>query len=98
MADQNSWTIAKRPHVPFVSFFSDIASNAMDFVPILDVWPFAYSGSFKLKEGQAPVLLDHKDFYKNYQYVGPFPDVDLSIKEVETRLIKWFMEPIEPLI
>jgi len=98
MANQNSWTVAKRKQLPVISHFSELLSNIMDFVPIVDIWPFTYSGSFELKPGKAALEPSNKDFYNNYKYFGPFPDVQLIEKEVKARLIKTFMGPIQPLL
>lgn len=98
MADQNSWTIAKRKQPPIISHFSGLLSNIVGLIPIVDIWPFTYSGSFQLKPGKNVLLPSDKDFYKDYKYFGPFPDVQLSEKEIKTRLIKTFLGSIEPLI
>ncbi|MBN1794185.1 MAG: phospholipase D family protein [Candidatus Omnitrophica bacterium] len=98
MAHQNSWTIGRRPKVPVVSRFSRPLGNIIRAIPVVDVWPFTYSGCFELKEGRAVVPFYHEDFYGNYRYVGPFPGVMLSEKEIKARLIKAFLGPAEPLI
>lgn len=98
MADQNSWTIAKRKQPPIISHFSGLLSNIVGLIPIVDIWPFTYSGSFQLKPGKSVLLPSDKDFYKDYKYFGPFPDVQLTEKEIKARLIKTFLGSIEPLI
>lgn len=98
MANQNSWTIAKRKQPPIISHFSGLLANIMGLIPIIDIWPFTYSGSFELKPGKTAVAFFDKDFYNNYKYVGPFPDVQLTEKEIKTRLIKTFLGPIQPLL
>lgn len=98
MADQNSWTIAKRKQTPVISHFSGLLANIMELVPIIDIWPFTYSGSFELKPGKTALPYFDKDFYNNYKYVGPFPDVQLTEKEIKARLIKTFLGPIQPLL
>ena len=98
MANHNSWVVAKRKQPPVISHFSGLISNIMDFVPIVDIWPFTYSGSFELKPGKTAVESFDKDFYNDYKYAGPFPDVQLTEKEIKARLIKTFMGPIQPLL
>lgn len=98
MASQNSWTIAKRKQMPLMSHFSGLISNIMAIVPIVDVWPFTYSGSYELKEGKRAVPFFDKDFYDSYRYVGPFPEVKLTDKEIKARLIKSFLGTVQPLI
>ncbi len=98
MANQNSWTIAKRKQLPIISHFSGLLANIMRLAPIIDIWPFTYSGSFELKPGKTAVPVFDKDFYNNYKYAGPFPDAQLTEKEIKARLIKTFLGPIQPLL
>jgi phosphatidylserine/phosphatidylglycerophosphate/cardiolipin synthase-like enzyme len=98
MANQNSWTIGKRKKVPVISRFSGIIDDIMKIIPIIDVWPFTYTGSFELKPEKQPVPFYHEDFYDHYKYVGPFPGAKLTKREIKTRLIKGFLGPIQPLI
>ena len=98
MANQNSWTIAKRKQLPVISHFSGLLANIIKLVPIVDIWPFTYSGSFELKPGKTALEPSNKDFYSNYKYTGPFPDVQLTEKEIKARLIKTFLGPMQPLL
>jgi len=98
MAPQNSWTIGKKKNVPAVSHMSGLIGSVMRLVPGLDIWPYQYSTSFELKEGKEELPFYHEDFYKHYESVGPFPGMRFSKKEIEARLIKGFLGPIEPLI
>jgi len=98
MANQNSWTVGKRRQVSIVSRLSGLLANIMQLVPIIDIWPFGYSGSFELKPGKTAVPFFHEDFYDHYKYIGPFPDAELTEKEIKARLIKAFFGPIQPLI
>ncbi len=98
MANQNSWTIGKRKKVPVTSRFSGIIDDIIRIIPIIDIWPFAYTGSFELKPGKQPVPFYHKDFYDHYKYAGEFPGAKLSKRKITARLIKGFLGPIQPLI
>ncbi len=98
MANQNSWTIGKRKKVPMISWFSGIIDDIIKIIPIIDVWPFTYSGSFELKPEKQPVPFYHKDFYKHYNYAGPFPEAKLTERKIKARLIKSFLGPMQPLI
>ena len=98
MANQNSWTIAKRKQLPVISHFSGLLANIIKLVPIVDIWPFTYSGSFELKPGKTALEPTDKNFYNDYKYAGPFPDVQLTEKEIKARLIKTFLGPIQPLL
>ncbi|MFH1504370.1 MAG: phospholipase D family protein [Candidatus Omnitrophota bacterium] len=98
MAGQNSWVIGRRKQVPVIDQFSGLIGSVMKLMPVADIWPFVYSGSFELKPEKPAVPFFHKDFYTNYKYIGPFPKVQSTEKEIKTRLIKAFFGPIQPLI
>jgi len=98
MANQNSWTIGKRKKVPVTSWFSGIIDDIMKIIPIIDIWPFTYSGSFELKPEKQPVPFYDKDFYDHYNYAGEFPGAKLTKRAIKARLIKSFLSPIQPLI
>lgn len=98
MAPRNSWTIGKRKEVPLVSSFSGLLGDILQYVPIVDVWPFRYTASFMLREGKEIVPFHDEDFYENYFSVGSFPGVSLSLREVEIRLLKAFAGVVMPII
>ena len=98
MAPQNSWTIGKRKEVPLISSFSGLLGDILQHVPIIDVWPFRYTASFMLKEGKSIVPFHHHDFYENYYSAGSFPEVGLSLREIEIRLLKAFTGVVLPII
>jgi phosphatidylserine/phosphatidylglycerophosphate/cardiolipin synthase-like enzyme len=64
----------------------------------LDLWPYQNCSCYTLREGAQPVAPGHKDFFRNYKSVGPFPRMPLlSDKEIYTRLLKAvgrFAQPI----
>jgi len=72
MATGNSWVIAKRKQPPIISHFSGLLANIMQFIPIVDIWPFTYSGSFQLKPGKTAALPSDKDFIKIISILGHF--------------------------
>jgi phosphatidylserine/phosphatidylglycerophosphate/cardiolipin synthase-like enzyme len=49
---QNSWVVVKHQKVPIVSFFGGIIEDISRALPIFDVWPFKYSTSWELREGE----------------------------------------------
>ncbi|MBN2097359.1 MAG: phospholipase D family protein [Candidatus Omnitrophica bacterium] len=99
MAPQNSWTIGKRKKIPVISHFSGVFEEILKIIPIVDIWPYNYSTSFKLVAGKEELPFYHPDFYQHYNDVGSFPDVAGTPKEIETRLFKAFFGKVtEPLI
>ena len=97
-APRNSWTIGKMKDVPVISAFSGLIGNTLQYVPIVDVWPFQYTSSFALNEGKEPVPFYDDRFYEHYTSVGSFPEVSLSIREIEIRLLKAFTGVAMPII
>lgn len=98
MAPQNSWTIGKRKEAPLISTFSGLLGDILQKVPLVDIWPFQYTASYKLKEGKDVVPFYDQRFYENYFSVGTFPDVAFSVREIETRLFKAFSGLTMPII
>jgi phosphatidylserine/phosphatidylglycerophosphate/cardiolipin synthase-like enzyme len=95
---ENSWVIAKRQQVPFLSHFGNIIGSISSALPFLDIWPFRYTSSFQLREGMESLPAGHADFYKHYENVGQFPEVDMPLKRIKTRLIKSFGGFLTPLM
>jgi phosphatidylserine/phosphatidylglycerophosphate/cardiolipin synthase-like enzyme len=96
---QNSWvTAAKHEGIPLVSYFGGILEDISRAMPIFDVWPFKYSTSWDLREGEEPVPPGHPEFYERYKNVGQFPTVNMSTKDVQTRLFKVMGGFTEPLM
>ena len=98
MAPQNSWTIGKKKDVPVISYVSGIIDDLMEAVPLIHIWPFRYTSSFQLKEGKEEVPFYDERFYDHYDSVGPFPQMELTIAEIETRLLKTFFGVVEGLM
>jgi cardiolipin synthase C len=95
MAPQNSWTIGKRKDIPVVSRVSSSIDDVMEAVPLVHVWPFNYASSFELKEGKEEVPFYDKNFYEHYDDVGIFPQMELTVAEIEARLLKSFFGVVE---
>jgi phosphatidylserine/phosphatidylglycerophosphate/cardiolipin synthase-like enzyme len=98
MAPQNSWTIGKKKKIPVVSDVSGTIDDVMEAVPVVHVWPFRYTSSFELKEGKEEVPFYDDRFYEHYDSVGPFPQMEMTIAEIEARLLKSFFSVVEGLM
>ena len=98
MRPRNSWTVGKKKKIPVVSNISGSIDDVMDAVPLIHVWPFRYTSSFELKEGKKEVPFYHEKFYDHYDSVGPFPQMEMSIAEIEARLLKSFFGVVEGLM
>lgn len=98
MMPQNSWTVGPRKKIPGVSLVSGLMSNVNEYVPVFDIWPFQYTTSYQLIEGKEVVPFYDDQFFENYKSVGSFPQVNLSLKEIQVRLLKSFAGVVEPII
>jgi len=98
MAPHNSWTIGKRQDVLLISQVRALISNTLQKIPLVDVWPFRYTASFEIKKGKDIVPFYDEEFFDNYKSVGSFPQVNLSIREIQIRLLKTFGGFATPII
>ncbi len=98
MKDENSWVVAAKEQIPFFSHISGVIATISRKLPIFDIWPFRYSTSYQLKPGHPEVQSYHPDFYKNYEAIGNFPNVNLSSKQIQTIIISAFAGFAEPVM
>jgi phosphatidylserine/phosphatidylglycerophosphate/cardiolipin synthase-like enzyme len=95
-APQNAWTIAKRERPRWLERINNVIADVSTALPLFDIWPFRYASSFDLNPGCAPsdmdvrVPADAADFYACHTDVGDFPEVDLSLKTIYTRIVTAF--------
>jgi len=87
---QNSWTIAKRPRTNLVHRINNAIADFSSALPLFDFWPFRYATSYELDPGCQPLPQNDPDFYSCYTAVGDFPEVDLPLKTIYTRIVTAF--------
>ncbi|HMM66846.1 MAG TPA: phospholipase D family protein [Dokdonella sp.] len=87
---QNSWTIAKRPRTNLLHRINNAISDFSTALPLFDFWPFRYATSYELKPGCEPMAQGDPGFYDCYTAVGDFPEVDLPLKTIYTRIVTAF--------
>jgi phosphatidylserine/phosphatidylglycerophosphate/cardiolipin synthase-like enzyme len=87
---QNAWLIAKRERSRFVERINNAISDFSTALPLFDFWPFRYASSFELKPGCEPLPPSDPKFYACYEDVGDFPEVDLPLKTIYTRMVTAF--------
>jgi phosphatidylserine/phosphatidylglycerophosphate/cardiolipin synthase-like enzyme len=85
---QNAWTIAPRERSGVLARVNEAISDVSTALPLFDLWPFRYASSFK--PGCAPSLPGDADFYACHVDVGDFPEVDLPLKTIYTRIVTAF--------
>jgi len=98
MTPENAWTIARQEKPPIFSGLNYSLGKVSEKLPIFDLWPFPYASSFQLREGCNPVPQGEPDFYRCYEDVGAFPEVDLPLKSVYTRILTAFGAGLVPIL
>jgi len=94
-ATENAWTIARRPRLRVLSRINNAIADLSAKLPIFDFWPFRYATSFEFNpngmDGTCkPVAPGSTGFYPCYEDVGDFPEVDLPMKSIYTRIVTAF--------
>ena len=97
-APENSWTIARRPGHSLISRLNAKIGDLSAALPLFDLWPFRYASSFELKEGCTPKRPTEPGFYACYDDVGDFPDVDLPLKTIYTRIVTGFGAGLQSIL
>jgi phosphatidylserine/phosphatidylglycerophosphate/cardiolipin synthase-like enzyme len=87
---QNAWVIAKRQRPRLFDRANNAISDISTALPLFDFWPFRYATSFELKPGCDPLPPSDPRFYECYEDVGDFPEVDLPMKTIYTRMVTAF--------
>lgn len=98
MKTGNSWVAGKHKKPPLISAFSGLIGSILDHFPIVNVWPYQYSTLYELEENKKEVSFYDKDFYNNYKLIGSFPEMGLSKKQIQLRLLNAFTSFAEPII
>lgn len=86
----NAWIIARRERAAWLAPINDVIADLSTTLPLFDLWPFRYATSFQLKDGCAPMPPDAPAFYACHVDVGDFPEVDLPLKTIYTRIVTAF--------
>ena len=87
----NAWTIAPRQKsIPVLSSVNEFIGDVSERLPFFDLWPFRYATSYELKPGCIPMRWSDPRFFECYEAVGDFPEVDVSLKLIYTRMITAF--------
>ena len=98
MLPENAWTIAPRPKPPILSGLNYNLGKLSEKLPIFDIWPFPYATSYELKDGCQPLPFTDTKFKDCYDQVGDFPEVDLTLKAVYTRMVTAFGAGLVPIL
>lgn len=87
----NAWVIGPRQKsIPVLSSVNEFIGDVSERLPFFDLWPFRYATSYELKPGCIPMRWTDPKFFECYEPVGDFPEVDVSLKLIYTRMITAF--------
>jgi cardiolipin synthase C len=98
MAPENAWVIAPRQRLPLVSGLQYSLAKTSEFLPLFDIWPWRYATSYELREGCEPMPPRHPDFHACHDPVGDFPEVQLGLKGLYTRILTAFGAGLAPIL
>lgn len=101
IAPENAWVIAPRDKPPVFSGLEYSLAKISEHLPIFDLWPVRYATSYEFKPGpQCPLPLSPNDprFRSCYEPVGDYPEVDLGIKWLSTRIFTAFGAGLAPIL
>ncbi|SEO31086.1 PLD-like domain-containing protein [Luteibacter sp. UNC138MFCol5.1] len=88
---ENAWVIAPRQKtIPVLSSVNEFIGDVSERLPFFDLWPFRYATSYEIKPGCIPMRWTDPKFFECYEPVGDFPEVDVSLKLIYTRMITAF--------
>ena len=94
----NAWTIARRERHSWLSRLNARIGDLSAALPIFDLWPFRYASSFEIRPGCVPMRPQEPGFYACYDDVGDFPEVNLPLKTIYTRMVTAFGAGLQSIL
>ncbi|MGH8080711.1 MAG: phospholipase D family protein [Lysobacter sp.] len=101
IAPANSWVIARRDKPPIFSGLEYSIAKISEHLPIFDLWPVRYATSYEFVPGQdcpSPLYRTDPGFRACYKPVGDFPEVNLGVKSLTTRMFTAFGAGLAPIL
>ena len=98
MRYDNAWSIAPRKSLPALANFNYTMGKLSEQLPIFDIWPWPYATSYQLKPECSAIRYDDPRFDTCAESVGDFPEVNMSLKAIYTRMITAFGAGLEPIL
>jgi phosphatidylserine/phosphatidylglycerophosphate/cardiolipin synthase-like enzyme len=98
MQPENAWLVAAQEKPPVLAGLNYSLGKLSERLPIFDLWPFPYATSYELKPGCNPIEPGQPGFFECYEDVGAFPEVDLPLKTVYTRILTAFGAGLVPIL
>jgi phosphatidylserine/phosphatidylglycerophosphate/cardiolipin synthase-like enzyme len=97
-APENAWTIARRPKSVVLSGVTYSVGKVFEALPLFDLWPVRYATSYEIKPGCEPLPATDPRFHECYEPVGDFPEVDVPLKSIYTRILTAFGAGLAPIL
>jgi phosphatidylserine/phosphatidylglycerophosphate/cardiolipin synthase-like enzyme len=98
MAPENAWVIAPRARLPVFSDLNYNLGKLSEKLPVFDLWPLPYATSYELRDGCQPLPPTAPGFHDCYYSVGDFPEVNLTLKSIYTRILIVFGSGLIPIL
>jgi phosphatidylserine/phosphatidylglycerophosphate/cardiolipin synthase-like enzyme len=98
MEPENAWVIAPLPKLTPLHQLNYNLGKLSEKLPIFDIWPLPYATSYELKAGCQPRRPVEPGFRDCYTPVGAFPEVNLSLKMIYTRVLTAFGSGLIPFL
>lgn len=98
MRPENAWVIGPRPKLPVLWGLNYNLGKLSEKLPVFDIWPLPYATSYELQPDCQPVSYRHPDFARCHRDVGDFPEVDLGLKGIYTRILTAFGAGLVPIL
>ena len=98
---ENAWVIAPRDKPPVFSGLDYSIGKISENLPIFDLWPSRYATSYEFVPGPEcpePLPRSHPRFRACYRPVGDFPEVNLGLKSLTTRMFTAFGAGLAPIL
>ena len=97
----NAWTIARRDKPPVFSGLEYSLAKVSESLPLFDLWPVRYATSYEFRpSAECPLPLPPGDpgFRACYEPVGDFPEVNVGLKSLMTRIFTGFGGGLAPIL
>jgi phosphatidylserine/phosphatidylglycerophosphate/cardiolipin synthase-like enzyme len=101
ISPENSWVIGPRDKPPVFSGLEYSLAKMSEQLPLFDLWPTRYATSYEFVPGPTcpqPLPPDHPGFRACYKPVGDFPEVDVGLKSLTTRIFTAFGAGLAPIL
>ncbi len=98
MRQDNAWIIAPRKSLPALANFNYTMGKLSEQLPIFDIWPWPYATSYQLKPECSTIRYEDPRFEDCSEPVGDFPEVNMQMKAIYTRILTAFGAGFEPIL